>query len=295
MKKILLITLIFIFPFITGAFNVSSKPNSFVSDYAGILNQEESQKIETKISSFEKQTSNEIAVVILKSLEGEDIADVAQQFFEKWGIGKKDKNNGVLLLISLGDRKTRIQTGYGVEGLLTDIATSHIQSDLIAPAFRSGKYGYGIEIAIDKIILLLNGTNPDSSFTKPQTPLFLQKIINNFQLVLFILFIVFQILVSLLAKTKSWWLGGVLGGFFAFILIFVFSIQFITSIIIFFSLVGFGLFFDFLLSRAYNKNGGRNFRGPWFTGGGGFGGGGGGGFSGFGGGSSGGGGSSSSW
>lgn len=278
------------------AFEVPTKPTAFVSDYASLLSREEAQGLESKLQAFEKSSGYEIAVVTISSLEGEEIADVAQQFFEKWGIGKKESNNGTLLLVALNDRQTRIHTGYGVEGVLTDLTTSYIQRDLLTPAFREGRYGAGVEEAVDTMMGLLSKEIDPNTLPRHYSNSFVQGLLNNFQVVLLFLFIGFQILIGLLAKTKSWWLGGVIGGSGAVFLILFFAIPVLASIITFFGLVGFGLLFDFLVSRAYGKGGGFGRGGFGGFGGGGFGGGSGSsGFGGFGGGFSGGGGSSGRW
>lgn len=293
-KKSLAIALfLFTLPFLASAFTVPEKPSSFVSDYVEILKPEEKTILENKLSEFEKQTTNEIGIVIIKSLDGDVIENVAQEIFTKWGIGKKDKNNGVLLLISLEDRQTRIHTGYGVEPYLTDIGTSYIQSDIIAPAFKEGNYFNGINGAIDKMISALGGQEiiPEGYSPNSNEP----KL--NFNFIIFIL-IAFQWIIAILARSKSWWAGGIFGGVVGLVIsIFFIGLTLIViPVIIFF--VGFGLFLDFIVSRAYQKHKTGGGVPPWFLGGGGFGGGsgnGGGGFGGFGGGMSGGGGSSGRW
>ena len=101
---------LFCLPVLTFAFVVPPKPTTYVSDYAKMLSSEEVVILETKLQDFERNTTNEIAVVTVLSLDGDTVENVAQEIFTKWGIGKKDKNNGVLLLISLEDRKTGIHT-----------------------------------------------------------------------------------------------------------------------------------------------------------------------------------------
>lgn len=285
--------LLLLFPILTLAFVVPDRPTSFVEDYAGVLSGEEKSLLATKVSDFEKNTTNEIAIVIIQSLDGDAIENVAQEIFTKWGIGKKDKNNGVLLLVSLTDRKTRLHTGYGVEGDLTDIGTSYIQSEVVAPAFREGRYFDGIKGAVDKMIEALGGANivPEDYSIKnlPRFPL-------DF---IFIMFIVLsQIVTSILARSKSWWGGGVLFGIIGLIIwhFLIYSILLAIPLVV--VLIGLGLVFDYFVSKAYSerKNTGSY---PWWFGGGRGGGssgfGGGGGFGGFGGGMSGGGGSSGRW
>ncbi|MDQ5969424.1 MAG: uncharacterized protein QG579_581, partial [Patescibacteria group bacterium] len=181
-------------PFLALAFAVPEKPNTYVNDYAKILTAEEVSALETKIQSFESNTTNEIAVVTISTLDGDTVENVAQQIFTEWGIGKKDKNNGVLLLVAVEDRKTRIHTGYGVEGDLTDIGTSYIQRDVMTPAFRNGDYYGGINGAVDKMIEALGGNNivPENYSETPKFNI-------NWELVFFIGLFLVQFLGSLLA------------------------------------------------------------------------------------------------
>ena len=284
-----LIVVLFAVPFVTYAFNVPAKPTGFVQDYAQMLSSEQASVLETKLEAFEKSTTNEIAVVTISSLDGDTIENVAQDIFTKWGIGKKGKNNGVLLLVSLSDRKTRIHTGYGVEGDLTDLGTSYIQDEVIKPAFKSGDYFTGINGAVDKIIEALGGNvivSEDYSVDSENSSF-------PWGLILFLIIIVFQILTAILGRSKAWWHGGVLGGGIGLILWHFFIASLLTAVPVVFGLIGFGLFFDFLASRAYTQRQ-TSGRYPWWFGGG-SGGFGGGGFGGFGGGSSGDGGSSGSW
>lgn len=291
--KILFLTAFLVLPFLALAFVVPEKPSSFVSDYAGMLKPEEKTILENKLSEFEKQTTNEIGVVIIKSLDRDTIENVAQEIFTQWEMGKKDKNNGVLLLISLDDRQTRIHTGYGVEPYLTDIGTSYIQSDVVTPAFKQGNYFSGIDGAVDKMISALGGQQivPEGYSENTNKP----KVSFNF---IFFILIAFQWIIAILARSKSWWAGGIFGGVVGLIIAIFFIGFTLISILVVGFFVGLGLFLDFVVSRAYEKHKTGGGVPPWFLGGGGFGGGsghGGGGFSGFGGGMSGGGGSSGRW
>jgi len=277
-------------PFVVHAFVVPERPTGFVQDFAKILTDEQVTQLETTLQFFEKNTTNEIAVVTIQSLDGDAIENVAQEIFTKWGIGKKDKNNGVLLLVSLSDRKTRIHTGYGVEGDLTDIGTSYIQREVITPAFRDEDYFGGLNGAVDKMIIALGGNNivPENYSEKPKSKI-------NYEFIFIIGFIILQFVAAVLGKSKSWWHGGVLGGLVGGGIIWYFAIISLVSgalLIVFPVLLG--LLFDYIVSKGYQK-GQATGHYPWFIGGGGSGGGSGGGFGGFGGGGSGGGGSSGSW
>ncbi|MCX6751573.1 MAG: TPM domain-containing protein [Candidatus Nomurabacteria bacterium] len=292
MKKFLFLVSVlsfFVLAHLSLAFDVPNRPQSFVNDFTNTLSAGDKNSLETKISDFEKQTSNEIAVVIIPSLDGDTVENVAQNIFTKWGIGKKDKNNGVLILVAMAEHKTRIHTGYGVEGDLTDLATSYIQSEIMTPAFRENNYYSGINGAVDKIIENLGGNNivPEGySGTEKSGGI-------DFE---FIIFFALQWIIAILARSKSWWGGGVLGALIGGGIWLFGSFSLFSSIFLFVFLIIFGLGLDFFISRKYQavKNSGGHF--PWWIGGGGFGGGkSGGGFGGFGGGFSGGGGSSGSW
>ncbi len=290
MKKVSYL-LLFLAPFFALAFSVPERPTGFVQDYAKILTVKQNSALENKLEIYEKQSTNEIAVVTIDSLEGNTIENVAQDLFTKWGIGKKDKNNGVLLLISVGDRETRIHTGYGVEGELTDLGTSYIQNDVITPAFREGKYFDGINGAVDKMIEALGGTQiiPENYSSSGNSKI-------NWDFVFFGIFVFIQFIIAILARSKSWWLGGVFGGIIAIVLTLFFGLILAFAIPVFVIFVLLGLFFDYSISKAYKKHKDNGTNPPWFIGGGGFGGGGhSGGFGGFGGGMSGGGGSSGRW
>lgn len=289
-KKVIIFLFIYAFlPASAFAFTVPEKPTGFVHDFAGIMLANQVANLELKLQNYEKTSTNEIAVVIVESLDGDVIENVAQDIFTKWGIGKEGKNNGVLLLVALSERKTRIHTGYGVEGDLTDLGTSYIQQEVIVPAFREEKYYEGIDGAIDKMILALRGNEiVPEDYTESSNI--------NWEFAFIILFVALQWVGAILARSKSWWGGGVLGGVFGAVIWFIGFFTIIPSIIILFLLIAFGLGFDYIVSKTYKDIKKQHGHFPWWIGGGGFGGGkGGGGFGGFGGGSSGGGGSSSSW
>ena len=128
-----------------------------VTDETGTLTPSELSALNLKLSGFEKVTSNQLVVYIIPSLDGESLEDVSIRIAEKNKIGKKDKNNGVLLLIVKNDRKIRIEVGYGLEGALTDAISSRIIRNDIAPAFKKGKFFEGINAGVDAIILVTKG------------------------------------------------------------------------------------------------------------------------------------------
>lgn len=162
-KNILFTTLFLLFAAVGFAQTFPAKPNRLVNDYTQTLSQDQINQLEQKLVAFDDSSSTQIAVVIIKSLEGYDIADYSVNLFEKWGIGSKKNNNGILLLTSLGDRKIWITTGYGVEGSLPDAIARRIIENEITPNFRSGNYYAGIEQGTDAIISYTKGEYKNDS------------------------------------------------------------------------------------------------------------------------------------
>lgn len=150
-REILVLALFFIPGSVRAAF-VSPPHTGFITDQAQVLTEEEQRSLEAEVQRYERATANEIGVLTMRHLpEGESIEDVANAVFRSWGIGKKEKNNGVLFLVVVDDRLMRIEVGYGLEGDLTDIETRHIQDEVARPAFRAGRYGKGIADTIQAI------------------------------------------------------------------------------------------------------------------------------------------------
>jgi len=139
------------------ALEVPKKPNQLVNDYANILSKSQVNELEKKLVQYDKETSTQIAVVTIQSLEGDDLFDFSQRLAESWGIGGAENNNGVLLLISTADRKIRIHTGYGAEGALPDAISKRIIENEIKPAFKAGDYFAGLTAGTNAIVQALAG------------------------------------------------------------------------------------------------------------------------------------------
>lgn len=119
--------------------------NFFVNDFASVLESSTEQEIQNAaVQLYEKSGGAQVVVVTIDSLDGESLEMYAAKLFREWGIGDAKVNNGVLILISVGDRLSRIEVGYGLEGALPDGKTGRIQDDYMIPAFREGDYSTGI-------------------------------------------------------------------------------------------------------------------------------------------------------
>lgn len=258
-----MLSVFFSFCFVLGfAQSFPEKSNKLVTDLTNTLSAGQIAKLEQKLVAFDDSTTNQIAVVIVKTVGDYDINEYALELGRKWGIGGKAKNNGVILLVAIGDRKLAIQTGYGLEGALPDIYTKRIIENDIKPYFKDGDYFSGIEAGTNSIISLTKG-----EYKNDQPKAKSKKGRAGGAGILVIIIIV--VVIFILGKRG----GGGGGGE-------VISGRGVAE----------GLLWGLLLGGS-----GRGGSGSGFGGGFGGGGGGGGGFGGFGGGSFGGGGSSGSW
>jgi uncharacterized protein len=136
-----------VFPALTGR----------VVDEAGILDLQTEALLEGKLAQLETQTSNQLVVVTLKSLQGYDIADYGYRLGRHWGIGRQGKNNGALLIVAPTERSVRIEVGYGLEGSLTDAVTRLIIENAILPRFRANDFAGGVSRGVDDIVAVLSG------------------------------------------------------------------------------------------------------------------------------------------
>ncbi len=290
--RLKIVSVIFVFlPYVVFAYQNPGTPTGFVNDFADLLTVEEENGLELKIRDFEKKTSNELSVVTISSLEGDTIENFAVKLFEDWKIGKEGKDNGILLLVASDDRQMRIEVGYGLEGALTDAQSYWIIQNSLKPFFQKGDFYGGITDGVDSIVSITKGEfSPDTSLKNDNGFNF------NGDTFFFLIWVAWIFLVwigSILARSKSWWGGGIVGGIVAVIIALV--LTFISGLVSALILIPLGLWFDYVISKKYKtiKETGQTL--PWWMGGRGGGGFSGGGFGGFGGGRSGGGGSSGGW
>ncbi len=132
-------------------------PQGYVTDRAGLISAATEQKLERALRSFEDSDSTQIAVLTIPSLEGEALEDYSLKVAEGWGIGQKEHDNGALLLVSKGDRKIRIEVGYGLEGQLTDLLTGRIIDNEISPRFKQGDFDGGIVAGVAAMVQAVRG------------------------------------------------------------------------------------------------------------------------------------------
>lgn len=163
MKKILLFSLLSLLFTFAFAQDFPEKPNTLVNDYANVLSADQKQQLETKLVAFNDSSSTQIAIAILKSVGEYDINEYAVELGRKWGVGQSGKNNGIMIVVAVGDRKISIQTGYGLEGALPDIYAKRIIDNDIKPNFKAGNYYAGLDEGTSSIIKYTRGEYKNDS------------------------------------------------------------------------------------------------------------------------------------
>ncbi len=128
-----------------------------VHDEARVLSQQTVQELETQLKQFEDSTSNQIAILIIPSLDGEVLDEYALRVAEYWKLGQEEQDNGVLLLIAVEDRAVRIEVGYGLEGVLPDAVCNRIIRNEIIPNFRRNDFDAGVRAAVDALTKSIGG------------------------------------------------------------------------------------------------------------------------------------------
>jgi uncharacterized protein len=144
-------------PTLVAALTVPPPPSRRVNDFAGALTTADRDRLEAKLAAREAGSRNQVVVAIFRSLEGESLEDFSIRLAERWKVGQKGLDNGVIFLIFLQDRKMRLEVGYGLEPTITDAVASSILSTVVAPRFREGRVADGIDAGLDAIDAAIRG------------------------------------------------------------------------------------------------------------------------------------------
>ena len=160
-----------------------------VNDYAAMLSPATRQQLDNVLASLEKEDSTQLAVLTINSLEGENLEEFSLQVAEKWRLGQKGLDNGALLIIAKNDRKLRIEVGYGLEGVLTDLTSGRIIRDIITPQFKNGNFDQGVIDGVAAMIAAVRGEFSEQDVASSGKPS--EGDISGF--VVFLLFALFNI------------------------------------------------------------------------------------------------------
>jgi uncharacterized protein len=204
-----------LFAFSVHALQIPPPSGKYVNDFAGVLKSETKEQLESKLRTFETESTTQIVVAIFSSLEDESLEDFVNRMFIAWKIGQQKNNNGVLLGIFIKEHKVRIEVGYGLEGSLTDALSSRIIRNELAPDFKIGNYDAGVEKTVDAIIKAVRGeytAAPQSD--KPQNSYF--SLLIFFIIIMFIIFRAMRAPMTIGPRRRryddTWGGGGWFGG-----------------------------------------------------------------------------------
>jgi uncharacterized protein len=239
--------------------------NDYIVDDADILSDAQEASLNTKLTDYEKRTSVEIGVLTVSSIENDYIENYSLNVARTWGIGQKDRNNGALLVVSVNDRKLRIEVGTGLEGDLTDSRSGQIIRNRITPAFKSGDYYKGISEGVDGIILAINAA--DDPLVDAPSVSSSDWVGIAFAGAYFFL-IVLSWFGAMLGRSKRWWPGGVMGVVLGSGLGALLGSGLVIAAVSGFVIGFFGLLFDYLVSRNYHTAKATGHAPSWWAGGG---------------------------
>ena len=190
-KIALLLVTLFCFNQTTFAqFEIPEKPEiqTSVYDYINLLSTFEKNNLEKKLINYSDSTSTQIVVAIISSTKGENITYLGANWLTKWGIGQEKEDNGILIILAKDDRRVAINTGYGVEHLLTDAMSRRIIERDIIPYFKKDDYYGGLDNGVEAIFQVLSGAYKNTSTSNDSS--FLPIGIFFFLVVIFIIFII---------------------------------------------------------------------------------------------------------
>lgn len=203
------------------------RPAGYVSDYAGVLDARARAGLNELLLRLERKTGAEVAVVTVRSLDGGDIDSYASALFSEWKIGKKGKDNGVLIVVAIEERAWRIEVGYGLEGLLPDGLCGQIARERMIEPFRDGRFGDGLTagaLAVAAVIAKDAGTSLEeiggpSGYETGARPAGGRRAFSWWRLLFFLIMIPIVIrnpwlLLFMMGGRGGGWSGGGFGGGF---------------------------------------------------------------------------------
>jgi uncharacterized protein len=180
-----------------------------VNDYAGLLDPQQASALESKLARYEQETGHQYALLVVPSLEGEAIEPFAVEAFERWKLGDERRDDGLLMVVALRDRRVRVEVGYGLEGAIPDVIAARVIREVIVPSFRAQDYAGGLDRAFDVLMAAGKGeaVGPAMEHGRSERR-------TGFAPVVF--FWLFLVLFSFLGRGRRrgmWMIGGP-GGFF---------------------------------------------------------------------------------
>jgi uncharacterized protein len=148
----------FVLNALSAAEVIPPAPLHYFNDHAGLVSQSVADQFDRQLAQFERDSSDQVVVAVFPKMQSDnDIAAYTQRVAESWGVGQKDKRNGVVLFVFVEDRKMIIQVGYGLEGALPDVVAFNITEYQVKPQFAAGNYEAGLRIGVNSILKAVRG------------------------------------------------------------------------------------------------------------------------------------------
>ncbi len=182
-----------------------------IVDHAHLLSADRAAALSDELAAHEARTGNQVALLTLPSLEGEPLEEFTHRVATTWKLGRKGTDNGVLILVVPGDRKIRIEVGYGLEGTLTDVKSSRIIREEMAPRFRTGDFAGGITAGVKAVLGTIEGTYQPPAQKTISTGNKIESALG-----MFFVAVVVGILTAVIIGHH--WKGSSIGGVMAFVL-----------------------------------------------------------------------------
>jgi uncharacterized protein len=236
-----------------------------VTDLTGTLTGAETTALENKLAAFEKEKGSQIAVLIIPTTQPEDIAAYGIRVADAWKIGRKNIDDGVILIIAKNDRRLRIEVGYGLEGVIPDAIAKRIIAETITPYFKQGAFAAGIDAGVTQIMALIRG----EALPAPQESIDSAPSESAFMFILMAGLVVGFILSLMLGRPLAGLISGLCSAAAA-ALFFGLGFAIFLGFMVFFMIIGGNRYSGWSSGGGYRSGGG----GSWSGGGGGFGGGG---------------------
>lgn len=240
--------------------------NDYIVDNADVLTDQQENTLNQQLTDYEARTSTEIGILTVPSIENDYIENYSLNVARTWGIGQPGKNNGALLVVSVTDRKLRIEVGTGLEGDLTDSRAGQIIRNRITPKFKVGDYAAGIQSGIDGMMLAINAADdPQAASSRPSDETDLSGLV---VMAAYLFLALLSWFGAMLGRSKRWWPGGIIGGGMGSGMAALISPHMTTIVISGFILGVFGLLFDYFVSKNYRQAKSRGEAPSWWAGGG---------------------------
>ncbi|MGI8419652.1 MAG: TPM domain-containing protein [Candidatus Levyibacteriota bacterium] len=219
MKRFIVVFVSFFFLSISTAFAATnSYPDytGFVNDFSHVLSMDSAAQLDRKLALFNQKTTNQIAVVTVDTTQPETIEEYGIHLSDKWKVGQKGKDNGIIMIFAIKDHQMRIEVGRGLEGDVTDVQSKHIQTDIIEPAFKQGHYETGINDGANAVIgTIMHDQNYAKSLTATNPAQAPPQQLSGVSILFLILLLIVIVLLSIFTPFGGillWILFSVLGG-----------------------------------------------------------------------------------